>query len=506
MVIHGTHMVRVLVVWCIVASPSARAMNHGFAPSFDYKDALSKAILFFEGQRSGKLPSTQRVKWRDDSALFDGESKGVNLSGGYYDAGDNVKFGWPMAYTICLLSWAAIEYPRQINSVHQLGYLQSEIRWGSDFILKAHVSSTKLYTQVGDGNRDHSCWERPEDMDTPRTVIEINAQSPGTEVAAESAAALAAASIVFKSVDSKYSSKLLKHSKSLFEFADKYRGSYQGSCPFYCSYSGYNDELLWASAWLYKATGESRYLNYATSNQRWSQAATEFSWDNKFVGAQTLLAKEYFAGKSDLETFKAGADSFVCAVMPKSGSVQIRTTPGGLLYTRDSSNLQYASGASMVLLAYSNVIIGGVQCGPTKFTPDQIKSFAKSQVDYILGKNPLKMSYMVGYSSKYPTHVHHRGASIDSVYAHPAKVGCNDGYSSYYSSSNPNPNIHVGAIVGGPDSNDGFADMRSDSSHLEPTTYMNAAFVGSVAAFLGDNSNCQLDWLQTPKTNLVDII
>lgn len=80
MVIHGTHMVRVLVVWCIVASPSARAMNHGYAPSFDYKDALSKAILFFEGQRSGKLPSTQRVKWRDDSALFDGESKGVRIT------------------------------------------------------------------------------------------------------------------------------------------------------------------------------------------------------------------------------------------------------------------------------------------------------------------------------------------------------------------------------------------------------------------------------------------
>ena len=51
------------------------------------------------------------------------------------------------------------------------------------------------------------------------------------------------------------------------------------------------DELLWAAAWLYKATGESRYLNYAISNKGWSQAATEFSWDNKFVGAQTLLAK-----------------------------------------------------------------------------------------------------------------------------------------------------------------------------------------------------------------------
>ncbi|MFS7941912.1 putative cellulase [Helianthus anomalus] len=320
--IHVSHVFRVAVLSCIMASTNAQAMNH------DYKDALSKAILFFEGQRSGKLPPTQRVKWRGDSALSDGESKNVSLSGGYYDAGDNVKFTWPMAFTISLLSWAAIEYSEQLSSVSQLGYLRSEIRWGSNFILKAHVSSTKLYTQVGDGNKDHACWERPEDMDTPRTVTEININSPGTEVAAESAAALAAASIVFKGVDSNYSSKLLKHSKSLFKFGDKYQGSYQGSCPFYCSYSGYHDELLWAAAWLYKASRESRYLKYAISHGGWNQAATEFSWDNKFVGAQILLAKEYFAGKHELETFKRGADSFVCAIMPNSSVVQIRTTPG----------------------------------------------------------------------------------------------------------------------------------------------------------------------------------
>lgn len=94
---------------------------------------------------------------------------------------------------------------------------------------------------------------------------------------------------------------------------------------------------------------------------------------------------------------------------------------------------------------------------------------------------------MVGYGTKYPTQLHHRGASIESVYVHPTKVGCNDGYSNYYSSSKPNPNIHMGAIVGGPNYNDGFIDTRPDSFHLEPTTYMNAAFVGSVAAFLGDN-------------------
>lgn len=47
--------------------------------SYNYKDALGKAILFFEGQRSGKLPANQRVTWRGDSALSDGKPDGVRM-------------------------------------------------------------------------------------------------------------------------------------------------------------------------------------------------------------------------------------------------------------------------------------------------------------------------------------------------------------------------------------------------------------------------------------------
>lgn len=45
----------------------------------DYRDALRKSIMFFEGQRSGKLPPDQRLKWRRDSALRDGSTAGVSL-------------------------------------------------------------------------------------------------------------------------------------------------------------------------------------------------------------------------------------------------------------------------------------------------------------------------------------------------------------------------------------------------------------------------------------------
>lgn len=49
------------------------------AGAHDYRQALSKGILFFEAQRSGYLPGTQRVKWRGNSGLMDGKVNGVIL-------------------------------------------------------------------------------------------------------------------------------------------------------------------------------------------------------------------------------------------------------------------------------------------------------------------------------------------------------------------------------------------------------------------------------------------
>uniref|UniRef100_A0ACD5WIQ9 Uncharacterized protein n=1 Tax=Avena sativa TaxID=4498 RepID=A0ACD5WIQ9_AVESA len=461
----------------------------------DYGEALAKAILFFEGQRSGQLPANQRAKWRGNSALTDGRQENVNLTGGYYDAGDNVKFGFPMAFTVTLLSWSAIEYRGDVAAAGQLGNLRTAIRWGADFLLRAHTSPTTLYTQVGDGNADHQCWERPEDMDTPRTLYKITADSPGSEAAGEAAAALAAAYLVFKDdSDKTFASLLLTASRSLFEFGNSYRGSFQSSCPFYCSYSGFMDELLWSSAWLYRATKDAKYLDFLSDNQVSSNPVNEFSWDNKLAGAQMLATQEYLGGKTELARYKANLDSFVCALLPNSGNVQIHTTPGGLLFTRDSVNMQYTTTAALVLSIYSKTLKASgdsVRCSAANFSSDQIASFAASQVDYILGKNPMGMSYMVGFGDMFPRRIHHRGSSIPSIKVLARTVPCNEGFSSWLPTSDPNPNVHVGAIVGGPDGNDHFSDSREDSSHSEPATYINAAFVGACAASMGQKKQLE---------------
>ena len=64
--------------------------------------------MFYEFQRSGILPDDQRDNWRGDSGLKDGSDVGVDLTGGWYDAGDHVKFNLPMSYTSTMLAWSAI--------------------------------------------------------------------------------------------------------------------------------------------------------------------------------------------------------------------------------------------------------------------------------------------------------------------------------------------------------------------------------------------------------------
>ena len=56
-----------------------------FAGNDDLKDVLHMSMLFYEAQRSGKLPANNRIAWRNDSALNDKGNDGEDLTGGWYD-------------------------------------------------------------------------------------------------------------------------------------------------------------------------------------------------------------------------------------------------------------------------------------------------------------------------------------------------------------------------------------------------------------------------------------
>ncbi|XXG61389.1 hypothetical protein AAC387_Pa05g0018 [Persea americana] len=462
----------------------------------DYGQALSKSILFFEAQRSGFLPSNQRVNWRADSGLQDGKASGIDLVGGYYDAGDNVKFGLPMAFTITMMSWSIVEYGKQLAASGELSHAMEAVKWGTDYLIKAHPEPNVLYGEVGDGDNDHYCWQRPEDMTTDRRAYRIDTNNPGSDLAGETAAAMAAASMVFRHSNPAYSNELINHAKQLFEFADKYRGKYDSSImaaqKYYRSYSGYGDELLWSAAWLYGATNNEYYLNYLGTNgdslggTGW--AMREFGWDVKYAGAQVLVSKFLMQGKAShysavFERYQQKAESFMCACLGKADQ-NVQRTPGGLLYYQRWNNLQFVTSASFLVTVYSDYLISSgksLQCAAGSVAASDLLTFAKSQMDYILGDNPRATSYMVGYGSNYPHQVHHRASSIVSIKVDPTFVSCKGGYNTWFGRKESDPNLLVGAIVGGPDAYDNFADERDNYEQTEPATYNNAPLLGILA-------------------------
>ncbi|KAI7731976.1 hypothetical protein M8C21_004266, partial [Ambrosia artemisiifolia] len=104
-----------------------------------------KSIIFLEAQRSGDLPPRPRPPWRGDSALEDGKLVGVDLVGGYYDAGDNVKYGLPMAFTVTTLAWAAYFYKAELTSAGEMRNVLDSIKWGTDYFLKASPGQNRLF-------------------------------------------------------------------------------------------------------------------------------------------------------------------------------------------------------------------------------------------------------------------------------------------------------------------------------------------------------------------------
>lgn len=72
-------------IWISGNVDGADIIPIGSKGNYIYKNALHASLLFYEAQRSGKLPPDQRVKWRGDSMLDDGKDVGRDLTGGYFD-------------------------------------------------------------------------------------------------------------------------------------------------------------------------------------------------------------------------------------------------------------------------------------------------------------------------------------------------------------------------------------------------------------------------------------
>lgn len=440
---------------------------------YDFKDLIEKSFLYFDAQRSGPLPPEvkERIPWRGDSGLMDRTESGGSLVGGYYDAGDTVKFGLPLAVSMSLLAWGVYEFPKGYPNLDRA---HDALLWGTDYILKCHTGPTEFYVQVGKGGKEHSIWKRPEELlkDSYRVGQMVNASSPGSDVVGASAAALAITSLVIAKKDRLHSRKLLDHAKELYEFGITYQGRYSDIFPdanrFYPS-TDYLDDLAWAALWLYEATDrrELRYLNEAQEHMDnilqplkfEKNPSPTFDWDSVSQGVCLML---YIETDDDryLRCIERHLDLWLH---------EVPRTPKGLVWLRQSGALRQASNTALLYLIFAR---HQKEKGKSIKKYGVFECWAYKQIRLMLGDSG--RSYVVGYGHNPPVRVHHRGANC------PRQFG-SCGWDNFRDPK-PNANVLVGGLVGGPDIDDVYHDDRSMVTQSEVAIDYNAGFTSVLAA------------------------
>ncbi|WP_052249711.1 glycoside hydrolase family 9 protein [Tateyamaria sp. ANG-S1] len=437
----------------------------------DYDAVLNKSMQFYYASYAGDLPDDHPVSWRWDSTLDDGAAVGRDLSGGMFDAGDHVKFGLPMAGTATTLAWGGLEFEEGYKDTGAYDALSDHLRQLNDYFLNAYddkgtadLSDDVFHAQVGDGNDDHAFWGAPEDMLMDRPVYSVDAENPGTEVTAQTAAAMASASMFFRAQgDTAYADELLDTAVQLFEFSETYLGKYTDTvtdaAQFYYSWSGYEDELSWAANWLYQATGDEAYLEKSIDYYVEPNTYFAYGWDNMSNGTTLLLAQQT-GDERYIEDLDRHLDYWMN---------DIATTPGtdtndGLAWIDQWGSNRYAANTSLLATVHAKHL-AEVDPEDNAERVEDLLDFASDQLDFMMGDNPDGQSFVVGFGEDFPLNPHHRGASgtrhVDD----------------------PEPNVYVlhGALVGGPARNGDYEDVRSDYVANEVATDYNAGFSGALA-------------------------
>jgi len=433
--------------------------------SRDYARILNLNLRFYECQWSGKAPENKQVYWRYDSALDDGKDVGLDLTGGFYDAGDHVKFNLPMSYAMTMLAWGGIDLYDNYVAAGQLDYLLQMVNHGADYFVRCHPEKEVIYAQVGLGAIDHCFWVPPElmTMDRP-TACKLTPENGCSDVTAQMAAALASASILNRMVGNEDKAELyLKHAIEIYDFADKYRDVYNNPCPegasFYPSAS-YKDELVWGAAWVYRASGDEKY--YQKADEYFDSLALSgrnligpITWDDASSGIVFLMSKPGFG--SNWERYLGEAQHYVDQYLNDKSA----RTDGGMLWYSS------VSGWGSARHAMAGVFLYCIYNTYHKPTDPKYFNFIQEQADYILGNNPFNRSLVVGSIPGHePLNVHHRGS--------------HGGYSPL---SPPEHNMYklYGALAGGPLQNDFWDDDRNNYVTNEVACDYNAGITGVMA-------------------------
>ncbi len=495
----------------------------------DYARAFQLSMYFYDANKCGDVEGNTRLSWRGNchqedkkiplktktdenpygtnmseefieanKAALDPDGDGtVDLSGGYHDAGDHVKFGLPQSYTGSTLGWGYYEFRDSYVKIGEQDHIESILRWFNDYFMRCTFRDKNgdvvaFAYQIGDGTTDHSYWGAPELQTTPRPAFFATSETPASDQCAGAAASLAVNYLNFMKTDPEYAEKCLDTAKALYKFAVANRGiGFSGG--FYGS--AYDeDEMSWAAIWLYYATGEMKYITditavdstgYYTGYMKKIIDTTDSSWQNIWVHSWDVVWGGVFAKLAPVSNSLEHLYFFRWNVEYWAGikhenpndKTFLKPTPAGFRVVNTWGSCRYNAAAQLTALTYNKY-----------YGSKEAVEWCKNQMDYILGDNPEHRCYEVGYdetSAKYP---HHRAAHGSDTNSMLDPVECK--------------HTLWGALVGGPDNNDVHKDVRTDFVYNEVAVDYNAGFVGALAGLYdiyGEGKKAQPDYRDSQK-------
>ncbi|MDP4175242.1 MAG: glycoside hydrolase family 9 protein [Bacteroidota bacterium] len=363
-----------------------------------YNAVVDSLMLFFKVQRCGYTdPMEHPVCHPDDaSRVISGnkvEMGKVDVTGGWHDAGDYVKFLNTAAITTYTLLFAYDFDPVRFgfdNNKNGVPDILEEAKVGLDWLIRLNYSKNKLITQVQD-MRDHDQgWRRPEadQLANDRPAF----TGMGKNLIGIYTATMAIAARIWKDKlhYNEFSDKCLSLAKELFlirynvpDLDKSPSGMYQDS--------KYFGKLALGAIELYNTTKYKDYLTEASELARKAGSDFWWSWGDINSFAHYRLAsidpkfKEYIAANLKQFNDNKNKDLFGCAVQDGWGSNNA------------------VLGAALQAILYRRLT-----------SENTFDSLAVFQRDYILGRNQWGVSFIQGIGSFYPRNFHSQVAYFNN--------------------------------------------------------------------------------------------
>jgi len=481
-------------------------------PNSLYTGALVNARRYYEVQRDGPnyLPSALRTAPAhlndlngkayltpkvNSSGRFSGDlmPTGVQLdaSGGWFDAGDYLKFLHGASYTADLMLTGVRDFP-------SMSSFTAEARHGTDWLLKMWDDSTStLYYQVGIGTGnaktlgDHDIWRLPQDDDTfggtdsrfryVRNRPVFRAGSPGSPIspnlAGRVAAAFALCYQVWRTTDPAYANACLLRAEHVFDLANTSpSGNLLSVIPFsFYPETEWRDDLELGAAELTRALQAGPPPSGLPHSDPAFYLTRAAQWANAYItgpgGAADTLNLYDVAGLAHFELHRAittaGSDAGLAtsraalvADLKKAldqAVARASADPFGFGFpwaTWDTTS--HGAGLSVMAAEYSALT------GTTTYS-----GYANRWLGNILGANAWGTSLIIGTGQVWPNCPHHQLANL---------AGSLDG----------SPPQLVGAAVEGPNSITGSGTVSNMRACPPGGGDRFGAFNGSGAKFLDD--------------------